>query len=347
MNKHFRFALPAITLAAICWSGVAAAQSSVQLYGDVDAWVGAKKALGGKTAYQEGNGGMTASFWGMKGVEDLGNGYAAIFKLESYFSVQNGSSGRFAGDGLFSRNAWVGIQAPWGQVVVGQIGPLYWNSTIFFNPFFNSFVFSPSVIHTYVAVNGQGVGGGGGEWSNAVTFSSAPYRGLQLNAQYAFGNAAGEPGQNKWAAQVMYRNGPLAANVVYQQIKFNSVAGDLAATVPGLTTQSATQAGASYEIGPVKLFGQYQYVKNSITSGDVHVNFGQLGTAIQVGTGRILASDGFSKSGGQGHSVRNTFSMAYDYPLSKRTDVYTAFLVDHASRLSSGDTVGVGMRTVF
>ena len=347
MNTQFRYALPAITLAALCWSGVAAAQSSVQLYGDVDAWVGAKKALGGKTAYQEGNGGMTASFWGMKGVEDLGNGYAAIFKLESYFSVQNGSVGRFAGDGLFSRNAWVGIQAPWGQVVVGQIGPLYWNSTIFFNPFFNSFVFSPAVIHTYVAVNGQGVGGGGGEWSNAVTFSSAPYRGLQLNVQYAFGNAAGEPGQNKWATQVMYRNGALAANVVYQQIKFNSVAGDLAATVPGLTTQSATQAGVSYEIGAVKLYGQYQYVKNSITSGDVHVNFGQLGTAIQLGTGRILASDGFSKSGGQGDAIRNTFSVAYDYPLSKRTDVYAAFLVDHASHLSSGDTVGVGVRTLF
>ncbi len=145
----------------------------------------------------------------------------------------------------------------------------------------------------------------------------------------------------------MYRSGSLAANVVYQQIKFNSVAGDFASTVPGLTTQSATQAGVSYVIGPVKLFGQYQYIKNSITTGDVHVNFGQLGTAIELGTGRILASDGFSKSGGQGDAVRNTFSIAYDYSLSKRTDVYAAFLVDHASKLSSGDTVGAGIRTVF
>ncbi|WP_175103590.1 porin [Pararobbsia alpina] len=347
MKRHLRCALPAATLAAVCWSGVAAAQSSLTLYGDVDAFVGAKAALGGKTAYEEGNGGLTASFWGVKGSEDLGNGYAAIFKLESYFSVQNGSYGRYAGDTLFSRNAWVGIQGPWGQVVLGQIGPLYWNSTIWFNPFFNSFVFSPAVIHTYAGVNGQGVGGGGGEWSNAVTYSSAPYRGLQLNTQYAFGNAAGEPGQNKWAAQVVYHDGPLAANVVYQQIKFNNVAGDLAATVPGLTTQSATQAGVTYEIGPVKLYGQYQYIKNSITSGDVHENFGQLGTAIQVGPGKILASDGFSKSGGQGDFIRNTFSVAYDYPLSKRTDVYGAFLVDHATHYSSGDTIGAGIRTVF
>lgn len=347
MKKNWHRALPALALAVTFWSSAALAQSSVQLYGDVDAWVGAKKALGGKTAAVQSNGGMTASFWGMKGVEDLGNGYQAIFELESYFSVQNGTYGRFTGDGFFSRNAWVGVRAPWGQVIVGQMGPLYWNSTIFFNPFFNSFVFSPAVIHTYVGVNGQGVGGGGGEWSNSVMYSSAPYKGLQVNAQYAFGNAAGEPGQNKWAGQVIYRNGSLAANVVYQQIKFNSVPGDLAATVPGLTTQSAVQAGASYIFGIVKLYGQYQYVLNSIASGDVHVNVGQVGAAVQLAVGKILASDAFSKSGGQGHAYRNTWAVAYDYQISKRTDVYTAVLGDRATNLSSGDTVGVGIRTLF
>jgi predicted porin len=183
MKNNLRRALPAVALAAAFWSGAAIAQSSVQMYGDVDAWAGAKKSLGGKTAFVQSNGGITASFWGMKGVEDLGNGYQAIFELESYFSVQNGSFGRFAGDGFFSRNAWVGVRAPWGQVIVGQMGPLYWNSTIFFNPFFNSFVFSPAVIHTYVGVNGQGVGGGGGEWSNSVMYSSAPYRSVQVNGQ--------------------------------------------------------------------------------------------------------------------------------------------------------------------
>src|ERR1700754_2599496 len=160
MHRKLLRAFPAAALVALFWSGHAAAQSSAQLYGDVDAFVGAKKALGGQTAVMLGNGGSTASFWGIKGAEDLGGGDQAVFELESYFSVQNGTFGRFAGDGFFSRNAWVGVSAPWGKLLLGQIGPLYWNSTIFYNPFFNSFVFSPAVIHTYVPVNGQGVGGG-------------------------------------------------------------------------------------------------------------------------------------------------------------------------------------------
>jgi predicted porin len=347
MKRKLPRAFPAAALAALCWSGHVAAQSSVTLYGDVDAFVGAKKALGGKTAVMLGNGGATASFWGMKGAEDLGGGYQAVFELESYFSVQNGTFGRFAGDGFFSRNAWVGISAPWGKLVFGQIGPLYWNSTIFYNPFFNSFVFSPAVIHTYVAVNGQGVGGGGGEWSNAVTYSSTFHDGWQLNAQYAFGNAAGEPGQNKWAGQVQYRGGSVTANVVYQQIKFNSVPGDFASSVPGLSTQSAVQAGATYDVGIVKLYGQYQYISNAIASGAYHVNFGELGAAIQAGTGTVLISDGMSKSGGERDEFRNTWSVGYDYPLSRRTLVYAAVLGDHATHFSSGYTLGGGIRTLF
>ncbi|WP_438390526.1 porin [Caballeronia sp. DA-9] len=347
MKSAMRAAIPAAALAALTFGQCALAQSSAQLYGDVDAFVGAKKALGAKTAFVLGNGGATASFWGIKGTEDLGAGYQAIFELESYFSVQNGTYGRFAGDGFFSRNAWVGVNAPWGRLVAGQIGPLYWNATIFYNPFFNSFVFSPAVIHTYVAVNGQGVGGGGGEWSNTVTYNSALVGGLQINAQYAFGGAAGQPGQNKWAGQLVYRNSNLSANVTYQQIKFNNAPGDFAATAPGFSTQSAVQAGASYEVGPVKLYGQYQYVSNAIASGGYHVNFGQLGAAIRLGLGSVLVSDGYSKSGGARGEMRNTWSAGYDYPLSKRTTVYGAVLGDHASRLSSGYTVGAGIRTLF
>jgi len=347
MYRKFYYATSAVALAMMCWSGYASAQSSVLLYGDVDAFVSAKKALGGQTAYSLGNGGATASFWGVKGSEDLGDGYKAVFELESYFSVVNGSYGRFAGDGFFSRNAWVGLDTPYGRLVAGQIGPLYWNATIFYNPFLNSFVFSPAVIHTYSAVNGQGVGGGGGEWSNALTYSSAPWRGWQLNAQYAFGGAAGEPGQNKWAGQIMYRGGPLSANVTYQQLKFNSTPGDFAATVPGLTTQSAVQAGATYDFGRFKLYGQYQYVMNAIAVAGYHVNFGQLGASIKVGVGSILLSDAFSKSGGASDAVRNTWSVGYDYPLSVRTIVYAAVLGDHASHYSSGHTIGAGIRTLF
>lgn len=60
-------------------AGAAHAQSSVSLYGQVDEWVGATKFPGGQRAWNVSGGGMSTSYWGMKGAEDLGNGYKAIF----------------------------------------------------------------------------------------------------------------------------------------------------------------------------------------------------------------------------------------------------------------------------
>jgi predicted porin len=53
-----------------------------------------------------------------------------------------------------------------------------------------------------------------------------------------------------------------------------------------------------------------------------------------------------SKSGGQRDEFRNTWSVGYDYPLSRRTIVYAAVLGDRATHFSSGYTVG-GIRTLF
>jgi predicted porin len=85
------------------------AQSSVQLYGLVDEWVGATKFPGGQSAVNVGGGGMSTSYWGMKGTEDLGGGYKAIFSLEAFFRAQGGQAGRFTGDAFFARNSYVGI----------------------------------------------------------------------------------------------------------------------------------------------------------------------------------------------------------------------------------------------
>jgi predicted porin len=66
-----------------------------------------------------------------------------------------------------------------------------------------------------------------------------------------------------------------------------------------------------------------------------------------VGVGRILGSDAYSKSSGHSSVYRNTWAISYDYPLSKRTDVYAAVLSDRASRMSTGTTIGGGLRTQF
>ena len=341
--------LQTLVFATALFGEAAYAQSSVQLYGMVDAFVGEKKALNGQSAVLAGNGGMTAPYFGLRGTEDLGGGTYAIFDLESYFNVQTGASGRtgFPHDGLFSRNAYVGLTGHYGTLTAGLIPPLLWYSTITFNPFGNSFVFAPMVLHNYVGVNGQGVFGNAGEWWNSVYYSTPTIDGLTGKAMYAFGNDPGHLGQNKWTTQASYNNGGFAASVVYQQIKFSLTAGDLDTVLAGLTTQSVVNLGTSYDMGFVKLFGQYQHVWDSVTTGNVGIDTGQLGFSIPVGVGRILGSDAYSKSSGGSSVYRNTWAISYDYPLSKRTDIYAAFLSDRASKMSWGNTLGGGIRTSF
>ncbi|HEY4298971.1 MAG TPA: porin [Paraburkholderia sp.] len=341
--------MKALVLGAALLAEAAHAQSSVQLYGLLDAFVGYKKPMSGQSSVVAGNGGMTAPYFGMRGQEDLGGGTKVIFDLEGYFNIQNGTMGRtgFPHDGLFSRNAYVGMTGQYGTATAGLIPPLLWFSTIMFNPFGNSFVFSPIVLQSYVGVNGQGVFGNAGEWWNAVYYASPSFKGLVGRAMYSFGNDPGHLGQNKWTGQVSYNNGGFAASAVYQQIKYSLNAGDLDTVLPGLTMQSVANLGMSYDLQYVKLYGQYQHVWDSIPDGDVGIDTGQIGFSIPVGVGRILGSDAYSKSSGHSSVYRNTWALSYDYPLSKRTDIYAAVLSDRASKMATGTTIGGGLRTQF
>src|SRR6202012_1329511 len=201
-------------VAVLAGTSSAFAQSSVQLYGQVDEWVGSQKFPGGKTSVVVSGGGMSTSYLGFKGTEDLGNGYKAIFTLEGFFRAQTGSYGRFDGDTTFSRNAYVGIEAPWGTVTAGRLTTPLFVSTILFNPFIDSYVFSPMVYHTYLGLGtfptyttDQGVVGDSG-WNNAIQYSSPSFNGLSGSAMYAFGNTAGQNSAKKYSVQFLYFNGP-------------------------------------------------------------------------------------------------------------------------------------------
>ena len=114
------------------FAGVAHAESSVTLYGIVDAGYGYQQSeakfkggapnengkiktnnIGGHSGIQNG------SRWGLKGSEDLGNGTSAIFVLESGFNVMDGESTQ---DGkLFGRQAYVGLTGDsWGTFTIGR-----------------------------------------------------------------------------------------------------------------------------------------------------------------------------------------------------------------------------------
>jgi len=82
-------------------------------------------------------GGLSTSFWGFRGTEDLGGGYSTFFVLESYFQPQNGTYVAFTGDSFFSRNSYLGIAMPHGSIRAGRLTTPLYISTL--NPFFNSY----------------------------------------------------------------------------------------------------------------------------------------------------------------------------------------------------------------
>ncbi len=98
---------------------LAYAQSSVQLYGIVDAAVrhttnqGANKS--GLTEMI--GGGMSQSRWGINVTEDLGGGLAAIANLEARFLTDSGTSASTN----FFQQSWVGLRSKsFGQITMGR-----------------------------------------------------------------------------------------------------------------------------------------------------------------------------------------------------------------------------------
>jgi len=81
--------LPLSAAALLALSSNAQAQD-VQLYGLVDAGVNRVSGLAQGSVTQLASGIMEGSRWGLKGTEDLGGGYKAIFTLESRFEVDTG-----------------------------------------------------------------------------------------------------------------------------------------------------------------------------------------------------------------------------------------------------------------
>lgn len=82
--------LPLSTAALLALSSNVHAQD-VQLYGLVDAGITRVSGLAQGSVTQLASGIMEGSRWGLKGTEDLGGGYKAIFTLENRFEVDTGS----------------------------------------------------------------------------------------------------------------------------------------------------------------------------------------------------------------------------------------------------------------
>jgi predicted porin len=314
--------------------------SAVQMYGLIGMYIDSSKLSTTRAStVQMGGGGMTTSFWGMRGREDIGGGNAVIFSLESFFRPNTGQLGRNTTDGLFSRNAYVGLTGAYGTFKVGeQTNPTYINQQLV-NPFGSSVVFSPLIVQSYTAsYNNTQIGDT--VWQNALEYVSPSYGGLTGTAIYGVSSTVGHQGRDNLGLHLTYANGPVTAVFSAQRVR-------TAAVAPS-TGQYLYLAGAAYDAGFAKLYGAAQMTSNNDVETGSHTY--ELGVSVPISPANvILAEWARTKHSAplDSSNVRNTGSVAYEYILSKRTLVYAVYSYDKLTDNPSGSTYGVGIQHTF
>lgn len=322
-------------------AGAARAQSSVSLYGLADAFVGVIHPAGAAgNAWEVGSGGMSTSYWGISGAEDLGSGLKAVFTMESFFRINSGQTGSFTGEAFFGRRAFVGLSGPFGEVTLGRNDAPLFVSTLLFNPFGNSFIFSPIVGHSFLpSAMGPASVQSDTAIDDSIMYQTPSIGGLSASLLYSNAGVAGRAGQANYSANLLYFAGPLSATAAVQTLHTASL------FLSGATAQTAWLLGGAYRIRTVKFYFQYERVDNNNAVIDDTV---QAGASAQLGTGSVLFSWAGTRRRAESGNIRwSTVSLGYDYPLSKRTDVYAIWRYDTMTRVSSGNSVSAGIRMKF
>lgn len=323
-----------VALAVLAAAGVASAQSSVTLFGIVDASVSHYSVKDGQSQTVLGNGGYNSSRLGFRGTEDLGGGLAAGFWLEAPLSNDDGSQVRAFN---FTRRSTVSLSGGFGEIRLGRdYTPTFWNDTVF-DPFGTNGAGTNliSTIH-----NAGGLIGGlpagaltDGNYvraSNTIGYFLPPnlggfYGQVQLGLDEQVHNDVGfnSKAGRYTGGRIGYANGPLDVALAYAQSKtFNSATTSIDVNTLNL--------GASYDFGVVKLFGELSQVKNDVQQAgladtDAKANGFLIGATAPIGAGLIRASYSIVKLDVDGVSAdpkAQKFALGYVHNLSKRTALY-------------------------
>ncbi|WP_423763354.1 porin [Burkholderia sp. NLJ2] len=313
-----------VAAAAASFATVAHAQSSVTLYGVLDAGITYKSnvatANGGKSLFSMGSG-VDQSRFGLRGSEDLGGGLKAVFTLESGFNIGNG---KFANgnNGMFNRQAFVGLSSQYGTVTLGKqydatqdyLAPLTatgtWGGTYFAHRGNND----------RLSTNGDVA------LNNTVKFTSANYAGLQFGGTYSFSNNTNFGNNRAYSAGAAYQFQGLKLAAAYSQANI----GDNTAGASSIGVQGRNRtygAAAGYAFGPAQVGAAWTQSRiDNQASGaptqrtdNYEVN-AKYNLTPALGLGAAYTYTNTKVDGGSSHW--NQFGVQADYALSKRTDVY-------------------------
>lgn len=353
------------TLAAVAVLGAFAGSAfaaNVTMYGIVDTGLGytsIDKGYGEDVnTFDMRAGQNSANRFGVKGEEDLGNGVKVGFSLENGFSSDDGklsTAGR-----LFDREALLYVAGDFGELGMGRQGDLASGNGRYglfggkVSPF--STGWSDIAGHKYV------MGAGFGRMDNSVTYKTPTFAGFNVLAQYSFKKDSAKDG----------REGSSAVDRQYA-LGASFTAGDLYLT--GIVTQTNLKSlgqqdvedpltvslGGNYNFGVAKLYVAGQYFKDSdlavkqidrydadaktgYQKGEQFNGFGlSVGADVPAfgGTAKVLVGymDAEDQAAENAQDLqRYTFSVGYEYPLSKRTFVYggAGYYMDSYDKVEAG-----------
>ncbi len=340
------------TLAAVAVLGAfagSALAADVQLYGIVDTGVGYNHVdvdgLGDGQdidTFQMKSGQASGSRWGLKGTEDLGNGLTVGFILEDGFSSDTGADSA----PMFNRESSLFIQGGFGKFAMGRMGSLNngqssWAKVGMINAFGTSDWGNYSVqVGNVMSTAAQ--------WDNMVAYETPDFAGFKVYAQYAMGSNDNENESRSdryYALGATYNNGPFAGYFAVDSINYATA--DATGALPNasdIDDSLTVTLGGSYDFEAVKVYLGAQYFDEVKLS-----NFKGVIKAAGVGQSNKVKGYGISLTGdapvlggkamfGIGYTdaesadsedktadvelQRYVVSVGYDYPFSKRTDVY-------------------------
>ena len=328
----------ALVAGALFGARGAAAQTAV-LYGLLDASGSYIKPVGSDDHLLHlTDGNMQKSFIGLRGSEDLGGGLRAVYRLESYLRVDVGAAGRDFSDGFWAREASAGLSGSFGTTVLGRTPSPLWLAITSFNPFGESFGFSPTVRQYF-----GGAMLGDTRWDNSIWYTNNPRDPLRVVfSANADETTPGDSNGHNLGLSISYVTGPFAATIVGETIRNSSQP-----LPPGFDRQTVVHGAATYDFQFVRVYGQAGQIKTEATE-DTRTTSYQIGMAVPIGTGLILVAYGRQHISTPSISTTDrTTSIGYDYFLSKRTDIYIAAMYEKLSDASSGNSFAGGVRFKF
>lgn len=339
--------LIAVAVLGACVAGSAFA-ANVDVYGRIDTGLSyvhydetglsdAKDTLSLDSGMSSGN------RWGLKGSEDLGNGYQVGFVLESGFDADTGALG--AG-GIFGREATLRVSGPFGSIYAGRMGRIgsdagsvgFYAGSV--SPFGSGW--GKMAGHFAVTANYDSC------YNNALAYVSPKVGPVTVYAQYTMGNTTeNESGDDRLfslGAQADF--GALQVLGLVEYLNKKSVAGTTVYDDSQYDDSYTINLGGSYDFSVAKVFLAGQYFKAAPNYAGMKANYAKLvdgnewrysfdgfgvnvGATAPIGAGQFLVSAGYGK-GDVNYNTQDAkisadayiIQVGYTYPFSKRTNLY-------------------------